>query len=354
MAMIAKAATGAFKALGKIKTPQWKNMKKAFGPLKSLDLQGLMSFVMNLKIVQVIMKPLNALFKVFVNAVMKPLFPVIKPLIKALLSLMPIVEKLGTIIGEFLAEAITAIMPFLEQIFVILVDELMPALAEFEPLLYELIPILIELMPLVVLLVRALVMVIQAVSWLVRWLYGSSPGLIPGFEWLIKLFEGATKTLYALINMFHELISLIDGILMNLLKFLIEKFHELVRIIADSVIGTINSVTRALNAFANVLREIRMLANSISIGGGNGGGGNGDGGIFDWIPEFQRGTLDFGPRRGLAILDPHEAVIPADMKGGLGKTINININLSGAVIADPQSLKKLADMLTEQMFVEMG
>ena len=351
----AATAGKAFKELGKIKPKQWKGMKDT---MKTMASQGLLSaitnFIMNLKVVQMIMKPINALFKVFINAVMKPLFPVLQPLIKALMRMMPIIEELGTLIGERLAVFMEALMPFIIELIDMLVDDIIPLVMEIIVEFDFLIPIFLELIPLLRFAIMGLRILISWIRILVGWIFGGSPGLIPGFEILAKIVEVVVKGIYDLVNLAFTFLITIITKANDAIQMIISAIQWLVNLIVGSLIGGINSITRALNAFAGVLREIRLLIQSIT-GGGGGRGGSGGGGGFnlgDYIPSFQGGGRT-GNYEGLATVHKKETIIPDEELGQLGGT-TVNINLTGAVIADEQSMNKLAMMLNEIMFVEFG
>ena len=348
------AMTGALTAVSKIKKEQWKGMKGAMGALKATPWGAVAGFVMNLKVVQMILKPINALFKVFVNAVMKPLFPILQPLIKALMGLMPIIEELGTLIGERLAMFLEALMPFIIEFIDILADDIIPLVMEIIVEFDFLIPIFIELIPLLRFAIMGLRILISWIRILVGWIFGGSPGLIPGFEILAKIVEVVVKGIYDLVNLAFTFLITIITKANDAIQMIISAIQWLVNLIVGSLIGGLNAITRALNAFANILREVRLLIQSISIPGSSGSKKKSK--KKEWW-EFARGGYIPSRGGGTPIIagegEEGEFLIPESKMGGItGPTININ--LTGAVIADEQSMNKLARMLNEIMFVEFG
>ena len=339
MAFLAKAATGAFKALGKISVKKWKGMKKGMDSMKGMNFQGIMQFVMQLKVVQYLLKPITALFKVFINAIMKPLYPILKPIVNALLKLMPLAEELGTLLGEFLGEKLEPLIP--------LILDIIDAFAELAPiimevififlelnfgLLYELLPTILTLLPPIMMLVGSLMELFVAIWPIIRPFIMITAVLVELLFAVLPITPAIEKLSYYIIWLAHHIKNVrrdVDNLSISTM-WLIDAFKDLYRWIDD----------------------LADLANSIS-GGGDGNGGDDDWSIWGGY-AFDEGTLDFGPKPGLALLHPHEAVIPADMKGDLGKTININVNLTGAVLTNELDLRNLADMLSEKIFVELG
>lgn len=269
---------------------------------------GIIAFMANLKIMDLIFKPINAILKVFLTAIMIPLLPVLMPITEALMEMMPAFEKLGTLIGEGLAEIISLIVPMILMLMDAFVDELLPVLEEIIPIVMEFALILMEaLMPTIM---ELLPPILQIVGLLARLFVVFMPLLIP-----IGRMIGFLMKLFLRFSFLLPILNLIITVLGPLLKF--------------------------LSQLAWVLEK-----------------------LMGKIPGFQAGTRDIGMEPTLAILHPHEAVLTATETralalgkagargaGGGAQTFNIAVDLRNSVTAREDWL---AEKIREVMWEEFG
>jgi len=460
---MAMLMAGAMKSLSSMKPAQWKGMKDAMDSTSkagSGGFQGIMDFIMNLKVMDVILKPIMALVKVFMASVMQPLYPILKMVGDAIMKFMPFVQKLGEMLGQVIAKILEKLIPILVQ----LMDEMGPPLFEIlmlvADLIVELLPLLdivFELVKIVMdldkefglmkylmigihIVAKALGIAIKFVSGWVKTVvglfFGHSPGLIPGFEaianivkividLIYKSFLKVIDTVILVIKEITTVIKIISDFIKNtliaILKFLtdsletlgaiidtlvsgaitilqtiLESLDNIISKLADSItalIGTItdglikiletlkaiveavatavqnlvsaittgliavfDSVKGVMDSFTDFLRELKELLIEIKNVGlpGSGGGGGGNGGDDEdwWDPGhlFAEGGIVTRPTRGIVGEHGTEAVIPLDKTGGFGgTTISISFG-ANTVIADSNSLDKLATEIQKRMW----
>ena len=310
----AKAMKGAFKSLGKIKTRTWKQMKGAYSELGSLGqsdvFSSIIGFVKSIKELGLIFKPMSALLKVFMHGFMKPFMPLLKALSQILISWIPAFQEAGEAVGNF------------------------------------------------VLLLGRLVIAIRDGSIAIDYSIGRFDSLQDAIRaFLVGLWNefagisGAGETASISINNLDtSMINLDTTLDTNIIK-----------------VDKMNTKWEGTNLVLGDTIDLLSIIEDYDIpslddgGGGGGDGGDGDGGDGDdwWDPwdvlPFQKGTMDVGPEPVMGILHPHEAVVAADKKDEAfgGKTININIDLRGAVIADAYAEEKLARRLKRIIWEEL-
>ena len=120
-------------------------------------------------------------------------------------------------------------------------------------------------------------------------------------------------------------IDLITGAIRGFLSFLsgiwngvTEKASGVWQAVTGVISGAVSTITGIIGGIADVARGVWDTVSGIfgSITDAAGQVGNAVGGAWDfatgWIPSFAEGTMDTG-KGGLAMLHPHEMVIPKDM-----------------------------------------
>lgn len=411
----AKLEGKAFESLSKIKKGTWKEMKGTFGEMKGAasSLMPMMKILGVMKFLGPLLKPINAILKVLMASIFKPLMPIFNTIGKMLMGLMPMIEQLGTMIGENLADILTMIMPLIQ----ILIEKIAPPIIRLIMvglgLLFKFMPLLEALFPIFILIAEVLAVLIGWLELFVMWLVGGSPGLIPAIEGVVEIIEilvtGALDMLIAVFEFLGEVMEnvteviqvLIDGaitILTQVLEFLgkvMENITKIIKILIDGalkiltatfqflgevmenitkilnvvigafqflgnligsiILGLIDGFVRGMEAFAAILQQVNNILRTITFQGGGGGGGGGG----KFLGIFQHGT-PFVPETGLAHLTRGEAVIPAERnpfvgRGEIGgKTIHITMNFgSGTIIADEYALEEFANKVKEIMFMEL-
>lgn len=96
-----------FKAVGKIKTKQWKGMKDGFTAMSGVDFSSFISFFTELATVKPILSILTALLKVWVTSIMIPLLPITRAIVQEMIKLIPLARAWGNIIGVMLIPTMT-------------------------------------------------------------------------------------------------------------------------------------------------------------------------------------------------------------------------------------------------------
>lgn len=301
---------GAFKALGKIPAKSWKAMKGAMGEVKGAagGLSGIMDFMKNLKILNIIFKPISALIKVFMNAILVPLIPVLQPIFDGVMAMIPMFEKIGGLIGEGLADVLGVLIPVIMDIIMTIMEAVMPALEEIIPMIMEIIMILVEAaIPVIEELMPFIIMIISLIGEL---LVAFMPILV--------------------------IVAKVIGMLMSLLTK-----SGVLSIIMKAILFVLEPLTRFLTWIFGILENILTLG----------------------MGSFQAGTRDVGAEPTLAVLHPHEAVLTATearelamgkpmergAKRGGGNIITVNIDMKQALIPNEAYLaEKIREVLWEE------
>lgn len=378
----AKEQTKTFKALGKIKKGTWKAMKGSFEGIKGAagSLSPFMQLMGVMKFFQPILKPINALLKVLMASVFKPLMPIFQTIGKLIMGMMPLIKELGETVGTLIAGVLQRIMPIITKLITEVAPPLIRILIIGVNLLFKLMPLLDALMPIIMILVDALVLVVSWLEMFVKWIVGGSPGLIPAIEAVVEiiqiLVEGALNMLMATFEFLGEVMEhvgeviemIISGALnilivtfeflgkvmtniSKILKIVTEAFAFLGNLIKDIILGVIDGFVRGMEAFARVLEAVVDLIRTVTFQGGK---------------SFQFGT-PFVPETGLATVHKGERIISAPenralMRGGgvaglggtgEGRTIVIHMHFEGAIITDEYGLDELAQMISERIFMEI-
>ncbi len=196
---------------------------------------------------------------------------------------------------------------------------------------------------------------ISVVNWLAT---KAVPTLVPKMfdlagKMLTGLLDGLSKVPGALWNWFTN--SLIPAILTwgpKLLEAGVNLAAALGKAFANGIAGLIEG---AINALIGGINSFKIDFKGIDLGP------LGKVGRVYWgglnlpkvkLPRFEQGTLDTGPKAGLAILDPHEAVFPRDLAatirdGGMPNSapsapLTVVVNI-GDFHGTPETVRDLAD-----------
>lgn len=287
--MSSKKTEKAAKSLGGVFASMAKASIQGFIIEKLMILLG--PFLAILDLFNPIFEVLAAIFAEALMPIMRELIPIIMLIVNALIQNKDIIIKLIKIALIPLMAIIGILMDIFIQLQPIL-DEIMEALEPLLDMIIELISEFFEseeVMLVVSFAIKGLVIglrwLIIAIKILVGWIFGKSPGLIPGVLILTRVIEFLVKAIYNLINLaFTFLITIIQKT-NNAIQMIINAIQWLVNLIVGSLIGGIDAITGALNAFANVLREVRLLIESISLGDDGGGGGGGGGLEFPFFDD---------------------------------------------------------------------
>lgn len=129
-------------------------------------------------------------------------------------------------------------------------------------------------------------------------------------------------------------IDLIVGAITGFLDFLsgiwngvTEKASGVWDAITGVISGAVSNITGIIGGIVDVASNVWGTVSGIfgAIGDAAAGVGGVVGGIGGWIgdniPGFAEGTMDTGPRAGLAVLHPHEMVVPRDMAEAIRDSI---------------------------------
>lgn len=168
-------------------------------------------------------------------------------------------------------------------------------------------------------------------------------GLFTGFmEFIGGLWDGVTAAAETVWN----IVSTIVGKYLEIITFPIRTFIGFIATIwdgfaeaAETVWGIVSGIVGgAVEGITGVIQSIVAVAQGVwdtvsgifgAIGDAAQGVGDFVGGVgdslFGWVPEFETGAWDTGPRAGLAMLHPHEMVVPRRQaevirtnRGGMG------------------------------------
>lgn len=317
-----------------------KDAEGAFGPL--------MKLITNMKFFAPILKPLNALLKVLMVSIFKPLMPIFIIIGKQLMGLMPLVEQLGAAIGEGLAEMLEAFMP----IITVIIEELLPPLIE---ILIELIPLFMEFNPLLQALLPALVPLISILADLLIL-------LVP----LITAFSQSVKGIMDLTDALKTNQIEVDQATRRQESW--NWLLEATNWIMEMNIATVKFFIGVLEDLDDWINDVIDTVKSIPIIGGGGGGGGGGGDSSDkcddplyylshpdcwggaamgaYVPASPGGTPMIVGEGGV-----DELILPVDQIGSIGGGGHeIHIHLEGAVLNDEYSIDALVRKLRPLLF----
>lgn len=324
-----------------------KGAEGAFGPL--------MKLITNMKFFAPILKPLNALLKVLMVSIFKPLMPLFIIIGKQLMGLMPLIEQLGAAIGEGLAEMLEAFMPIITVVIEELLPPLIEILIELIPLFMEFNPLLKDLVPIIVYLVEGLVILVGWLKAFVGILFGESPGLIPAFEILWVVVKN-------LIDLFYNNLFVAFDAYMEIMNTIVDFFNDTFLDAWDSFNKMGADSVDVLEDLYDVLEDFASLS---FLGGGGGGGGDGGGNKCDdpvywvthpecwgkaamgaYVPASIGGTPIIAGEGGV-----DELIVPVDQIGSIGGGGHeIHIHLEGAIINDEYSIDALVRKLRPLLF----
>jgi len=323
-----------FTAIGKVGAKTWKAMGKAYKGMADINTSQIMQFVKQLKFIEYIMKPVNALFKAFLSGFSIPIIEASKPLVQILTDLIPLFREAGLIAGQWLVDNIGFLVVWLIELFTVFMEDIVPILPDLitnffnfsDIVLSKILPGLIPLIPQLFDL---------SISFL-DLLGATSPLLKPLTDFTIQLVR--------LLEEITPLIPLIETFV-SILEASLSAFDDYTNIL-DSTITLIEEVYQLIQDLEDLLDDLDIDLGDykLDIPGT-------DIEIPIPIPGAQHGAYT-NNYEGLIYAHPHEYIIPEDKITSGG--ITIIMDLSDSVIADDYSLNKLLSKIKRTIWTELG